>query len=388
MPNYDALVGSIYDCAANPELWPEVLTTIRDEVGGAYALVGYIDQSEMASGRPPFAVRHNSPWDEEWLIKLESMLKIMPQGGGLLNSLPQGGGLADGNVDIAWTQLTRSSEADFHASDFYNHWVKPQGLRDTINTPYVHRVTMTGMLSIPSFATREPYGADECHLIERLTPHVRRAMLISDITDKGKLALTLYQQVLDSLAAAVFIVGEGQRMVFTNAAGDKMLSDGSLLALEDGALQPCQTIGSSTALADAVGRACYGDMSIGIAGIGVPLRGATGERAAAYVLPISGNDVRRDLGRGKCIVFVARRGEQQPMTTEILRTLFNLTQAEARIAQMVALGDGPQVIADALGLSINTVRTHLKHCYAKTAQLDLTGLSGLVNGLMPPIAKI
>ena len=53
MFDYDKLVGSIYDCAANPELWPETLGYVRDTVGGAYALVGFIDTSEIAFGKKP-----------------------------------------------------------------------------------------------------------------------------------------------------------------------------------------------------------------------------------------------------------------------------------------------------------------------------------------------
>jgi DNA-binding CsgD family transcriptional regulator len=133
-------------------------------------------------------------------------------------------------------------------------------------------------------------------------------------------------------------------------------------------------------------RAAKGDNAIGISGIGVPLIGNDGDRAAAYVLPIAGKDLRGDLGQGHCAVFVARRGEQQPMAIEILRTLFDLTVAEARIASLIAKGDGPQAIAEALGVSVNTVRSHLQSAYAKTSAPDQTALGALVNGLMPPVS--
>ena len=90
------------------------------------------------------------------------------------------------------------------------------------------------------------------------------------------------------------------------------------------------------------------------ADFGVPLMDNDGERLAAYVLPIAGKDVRGAIGLGHCAVFVAKRGEHQPMAMEILRTMFDLTVMEARIALLVARGDGPQSIADALKLSIHT----------------------------------
>jgi DNA-binding CsgD family transcriptional regulator len=373
--DYETLVGSIYDCAANPELWPDALGHVRDAVGGAYALTGFVDTSELIYGRPPFVVRRNSTWDEAWLLKLEE----------ILSTLPGGGGLFDTGVDTSWTQLGRGSEAEFQLSDFYKYWAQPQGLRDTINTPYLQRSTMVGMLSIPCYNTREPYGDAEVNLIERITPHVRRAVMINDMTDKGKLATTLYRQVLDALSVAVFVIGLGRRVVFTNASGDAMLSNGGAVGVSHGSLQAKRVAGPPSALDDAIDRALKGDVAIGISGIGVPLIDDNGERLAAYVLPIAGKDVRGAMGQGHCAVFIARRGEQQPMAIEILRTMFDLTVSEARIATLIAKGDGPQAISESLGISVNTVRSHLQHAYAKTGTPDQTGLGGLVNGLMPPV---
>jgi DNA-binding CsgD family transcriptional regulator len=378
MFDYDKTIGSIYDCAANPELWPDALSSIRDAVGGAYALVGFVDRSELVYGKPPFTVRRNSTWDESWLLKLEA----------ILNTLPYGGGMYDTGVDVAWTQLTRTDETEFHTSEFYKYWVQPQGLRDTINTPYLHRANMTGMLSVPSYNTREPYGESDTRLIEKLTPHVRRAMMINDLTDKGKLAMTLYRQVLDVLSVAVFVVGLGRRLVFTNASGDAMLSNGNALNLSQGTLQAKRIAGHPSALDDAIDSALKGDVAIGISGIGVPLIGNTGERLAAYVLPIAGKDVRGAMGLGHCAVFVASRREQQPMAMEILRTMFDLTVMETRVALLLAQGQGPQAIADGLKLSVNTVRSHLKHAYAKTETADQTSLSALIHSVLPPISEV
>jgi DNA-binding CsgD family transcriptional regulator len=375
MLDYDKLVGSIYDCSANPELWPDALAMIRDSVGGAYALVGFIDMTETSQGQPPFVKRHNSAWDEDWLVKLERAVL----------SIPGGGGLQDTEVDEAWTQLGQTPEAEFQTSEFYKSLIEPKKLRDTINTPYIRRPTMTGMLSIPSYKSRPSYGEMETKLAQNLTPHIRRAMMINDIVDKGNMATMLYRKVLDGLSIAVFVVGLGRRLIFTNASGDSLLREDNLLGLNNRTLQAKAHGNVESALNDAIDRALKGDIAIGIAGIGVPLIGADGARAAAYVLPIAGKDLRGDMGPGHCTVFVARRGEQQPMLIEVLRTLYDLTVSEARVAALIAKGDGPQTIASSLSVSINTVRSHLQHAYAKTGTADQTALGSLVNGLMPPV---
>ena len=194
----------------------------------------------------------------------------------------------------------------------------------------------------------DEFNSEQRQLAELLSPHIRRAITINDIVDKGNLAMAVYRKVLDQLSTAVFVVGAGQRLAFTNAAGDALLSEGNFLTTVAGTLQAQRAAGLPTAFEDAVNRAAKGDAAIGISGIGVPLMGKNGERAAAYVLPIAGKDLRGAIGQGQCAVFVAQRGEQQPMALELLRTMFDLTVMEARVALLLAQGQGPQAIADGL----------------------------------------
>ncbi|MHA6820597.1 helix-turn-helix transcriptional regulator [Ralstonia pseudosolanacearum] len=49
-----------------------------------------------------------------------------------------------------------------------------------------------------------------------------------------------------------------------------------------------------------------------------------------------------------------------------LAEMFHLTRREADVADLLARGAGPALIASTLGISRDTVRTHLKHVYRKT----------------------
>lgn len=376
MFDYDKLVGSIYDCAANPELWVSTLEQIRGHANGAYALVGYVDMSPTSRGLSPIAFRRNTVWSEEWLQILEAQIAKTPVTENFLH----------GAIDGAWTQMTFQSEAEFHNTDLYKSWVAPQNLRDTLNICYLNRRAARGVFAMPSYATRDLYSTQDCAFIERISPHIRRSIMITSLIDQHKMELALYRHVLDALSTAVFVIGLGRRLVFANASGEALLSDGNYVTRTNGTLQARRVACDMSALDDAIDRASKGDSAIGISGIGVPLIGSDGERAAAYVLPIAGKDLRGDLGQGHCAVFIARRGEQQPMAIEILRTLFDLTVSEARIANLIAKGDGPQAIAEALGVSVNTVRSHLQNAFAKTGTADQTALGALVNGLMPPLS--
>jgi DNA-binding CsgD family transcriptional regulator len=189
--------------------------------------------------------------------------------------------------------------------------------------------------------------------------------------------------LLDSLSISIFLIETGNRMVFTNAAGEAMLSDGTYVYSVAGVSNEYRTIGLPTTLADAVDRVTRG---ICTSGIGVSLAGKNGKQSAAYVLPISGKTLRGAQDRACCAVFVMQRSEQQPMVVDILRMMFDLTCSEARIAALIAKGHGPSTIAKTLGITINTVRSHLQHAFSKTNAGDQTALGALVNGLTAPVA--
>jgi DNA-binding CsgD family transcriptional regulator len=65
----------------------------------------------------------------------------------------------------------------------------------------------------------------------------------------------------------------------------------------------------------------------------------------------------------------------------ILRKTFGLTSAEARVALLVGKGlSGPQA-AIALGISADTVKTHLARCFDKIGVHSQVTLARLVNAL-------
>ena len=75
------------------------------------------------------------------------------------------------------------------------------------------------------------------------------------------------------------------------------------------------------------------------------------------------------------------------MTIEMLRSMFDLSPAEARVSSLIAKGDGPAIISESLGITINTVRSHLAHVFSKTGATDQSSLGALVNRLLPPISE-
>lgn len=371
----EQIIGDIYDCAANPELWPATLGKICGMADLAYVMIGYMDASSATQPGTQFNGLMYSKWDATWVQRLLPHLSTIPH----LDRLFRQG------IDAPWIQMEQMPEAEFHESDFYRNWVKPQKLRDALNTLFIDRKIVRGVMVMTQYEGRPLLGDRERNLANLISPHIRRAIAINDMVDKGKLALSLYRKVLDSLSVAVFVAGTGGKLVFANAKADALLSSGDLLRLANGKVMATRADIAGIKFDEAIARGIKGDAALGISGIGVPLVSKSGDRAAAYVLPISGKDLRGQLGQGYAAVFIARRGEQQPMAIEILRTVFDLTPMEAKVAYATSLGDNPEAIGLTLGNSVETIRSHLKSAYRKADVTDKTALTARIHELIPPI---
>jgi DNA-binding CsgD family transcriptional regulator len=373
MTDLNQIIGQIYDCAAAPELWPQTLENVRSAADFAYVAIGLTDLSAMSTGGTLKFTFRSSPWDVSWFSDV----------GKRFQNIPGFQALQESEIDLAWVQLRQLPEAEFQQSAFHKEWVAPQGLRDAIMINILKRDRMMGSLSAATWREQPLVSDAQVQMLERLSPHVRRAMAIGDIIEKGKLQTDLHQKMLDQLSIAVFLVGDGSKVLYANPAAEAMLAEGTLVGTGNGldAVRP----DNGNAFSSALARALKGDRSMGLAGIGVPLQSADGERAAAYLLPIGVSDVRSQWGGGHAAVFVARRGEQQPALAEILRSVFDFTRAEARVATLIMQGENAAAVSAQLGISLPTTRSHLARIFAKTGAADRAGLVLHLSSLITPL---
>ena len=68
-------------------------------------------------------------------------------------------------------------------------------------------------------------------------------------------------------------------------------------------------------------------------------------------------------------------------SAELVRSLFDLTAAEARVARKLAAGLSPEQIAEEGDVSINTVRTQVRKILEKTGCNRLPELVAMVSNL-------
>lgn len=369
------LIANIYDCAVDPTHWQNTLSEVRDVLDLAYFQLMFVDFSPTAHGERPNFVQYASAWDEHWLYSVVDLLPGVPGIDRWMQS----------DLDEPVTQYDLVPEAVFRETEFFRSWVQPQNLRDACMTQIARRETLTGGVFGVTRDSRDLLTGPERQVFRLLAPHFRRAVLIADMVDEGKLQLQLYRALLNQISAAVFMVDESCRIRHCNAAGDAILSGSGPLGEVSGRLWP-MAAATRAPFQDAVRRACtQSDGDLGSWGNGIALPGADGAMAVAYVLPLGRSERRHALGPGQAAVFVTNRAGARPPSLEVLSALTGLTLAESRVALAVAGGHSTEVIADMQGISINTLRKHLANVYGKTGLNSQSGLAALVNQLRLPL---
>jgi DNA-binding CsgD family transcriptional regulator len=364
LDDFSELIGKIYDAALAAEQWPAVLDSICGFLNAKTAALWSYDVFDRT---PPWQLQVG--YDPYWMqVYTEKYLALNPYMDDVVR-------LAPGEVA---TSSGRKDYPELFKSEFYRGWLKPQRFIDA-STLMVEK-SMSNVTTLVNVRTEDQGQFDEAttDLVARLHPHLRRAVLIGRVVEEQRELVAEYAEVLDALAAGMFLLTERGEIARANAAGEAMLDAGSpvkktnyRIELDDGS--------ANRVLREALAAARDGDVALGGKGASIPLRGQDGAEYIAHMLPL--NAARRksiDADRSAAFVLFVRRSEPGDATAiAAFAARFGLTAQETRVLQAVVEVGGVPMAADVLGISPATARTHVTSIFDKTGvrrQADLLRL--------------
>jgi DNA-binding CsgD family transcriptional regulator len=368
------LVGSIYDAALDPTLWPAVLgETCRfvDCVSGTLNSYDTVRSSltiNVSHGYDPHYVK----------LLLERYIHINPMVEMALRT--DVGDVLSVNRVMDYETLT--------GTVFWREWAKPQGFVDAIQATLDKTPTAMAALTVVRHETAGM--ADEAALrrIRLLFPHFRRAILIGKIIDLHKVEAAALADTIDGVMAAILLVDNGRRVVYANPSGQSLLDAGALLSTDPSSLS-FRDAGADRIFRQIIATlADSGEAGLGATGIAIPLT-AEGQRYVAHVLPLI-TGARRTAGLHYAAVaaLFVRRAELDPAAAfDAIGSTFRLTPNETRVLAAVVEINGAAAIGSVLGMSEATVKTHLHHLFQKTGAERQADLVRLVAGYASPLGR-
>ncbi len=184
----------------------------------------------------------------------------------------------------------------------------------------------------------------------------------------------LTREVLDVTSSAIFLFDGSGEIVYTNPPGDRLLERQTSAALEieaDGRRRPLLThicelverLGRDPSRPRAAGRHTLPD----------------GTQLCWEVVPLPGA-----VGGGSPTLAVVRQLEARPIAAlDRVTRRFGLTRREREVLSELTCTESTTDIARALGISVHTVRDHLKRIYRKTGCRSRRELVRLVETASP-----
>jgi DNA-binding CsgD family transcriptional regulator len=367
------VIGDIYDASLDPALWPTAIESICGYVGAASASLHSQDSVSRATdalfwwGRESSAPHFFKSYQEKY---------------GKINPIFPGIIFFDLELPVAVPDVISCEE--FVRTRFFREWLAPQGLMDGLFSNLEKGATSCALFTAMRHAEQGEVDDRMRRRFELITPHVRRAMLIGNVIDLHRVEAAALADSLDELASGMFIVDQTGRIIHANLSAHRLIAEANVLRASNGRIAALDPRDSQNLL-DIFTIAQSGDAAVGKKGIAMPLTARTGERYVAHILPLT-SGARRKAGvsyAATAAMFVRKAALDLPSPPEALANEFKLTPAEVRVMFAIAEIGGVPEVAPVLGISDQTVKTHLHRIYEKTAtkrQADLVKLLASYSG--------
>ena len=353
------LIDEIYDAALDSRRWPKFIESLSEVfhcVGGALlqrdrhsAEMGFIEFGGLDAGT-------RDAYQQYYCARSVWMPAALA-----------------GSSEFAIGHELAPDKHSFERSEFYNDWLRPQGVYDAIGG-VIQR--SSGSLTVVTVLRAERAGLvteAEKQVFARLLPHVRRAIDIHRRLYGVRLQRDGALQALDALHIGMVLTDRAGRPIFANRVAEEILSRGDGLALVRGQLCAArpQDTRKLSALIQGAARTSRG-LGEEPGGI-LSLPTGAGTAITVLVSPCP----RLGMLEPAALVFLGTPPGSLRLEGHSVAQRYGLTRAEAKLLQALVDGGRLTDYADRAGITLNTAKTHLKQIFAKTGsrrQADLIRL--------------
>ena len=223
------------------------------------------------------------------------------------------------------------------------------------------------------------YSDDEIDALNALRPHLGRSSLMAARLglERARDAVAL----MDGLGLPAVVLSSAGRLLTANALFEPFATAFILTARNELRLRSSE--------ADVLLRRSLNDAAASVAAIRSIAVPPSGDRSAMVLHTLPLRRSAQDLFNGGDLLVVATEvrlgGEGLPVN--ILRALFDLTPAEARIAASLAAGQTLEAASAESGIMASTGRSHLKRVFDKTGTHQQSQLVALLHNTRSPFAS-
>ena len=251
-------------------------------------------------------------------------------------------------------------------SDYYNGFMKPRDMLGMLRVATLvddSSVQILGLARPPSAAE---YDRADVERLRPLVRHVQRAATISRQLSESREALSGVSTALEQSATGIVLLSRNGSVIFVNRAAGAMIQSVAGLRLREGrlsALQRSEDDALQRLIAGAIGQ--LDGIENGRGGA-IHIAAESGEPPTTLVVGPLQPRAMTDNRSPAAFVLLSNPDSGTSRPAWMLRSLYDLSPAEASMAERLMKGETPEEAAAALNIKISTARWHLSSLFRKT----------------------
>lgn len=221
-----------------------------------------------------------------------------------------------------------------------------------------------------------PFGTGDCRVLELLSPHLEQALRLSRRLVQANTIASTTADIFDRLGCGIVLLDVNRKIRYMNRLAEclcvrergllvcrgKTLGQTWLSALGRRHDTELQKVITQSLLAMDRSR----DQNLADCPRPFAIYSPSGGTLVVRAMPIAMQGLTTGANDARVIILIESPDEQARVDGAAVAELFGLTPAESRIATALLRGEKPKTMAVRLGVSENTVRTHVKALHAKT----------------------
>lgn len=349
-------IAALYDAALDERLWPDALRKLTEVTGSQASSFWVLDRGSPSLLHPTFITIN---FDRKAVEEYVGGMAVLDPTVRYLLAHPQDSIVHDGLIGSGRDEKTRcylnwherSVETRFRLVGQCNLAV---GLQAGVA---LHRAREAGR-----------YQPAEIERFKLMQQHLSRALTMGAKIGSLTSLQRVGEDLLDRSTAAIFLLDSTRRVVFMNRTAEAMNAGEDGVRVSPDGLHLIATQQDEQLQALILQAVVSTQPGAGGAGGAMRASRRSGKRPyGVWVVPLARVPAALALFRPAVCVLVSDPERRLCPSSQHLRTLFGMTEAEARLAICLADGESVRGAAEHLGITYGTARSRLTQLFEKTS---------------------
>jgi DNA-binding CsgD family transcriptional regulator len=342
------LIDLIYAAVEQPALWASVLDGVAEAIHGE-------------------AIVMLAPFQEQPLF---SMARIPPEAlASYVNHYSSINPLAP-LCDRAFRDgTTRYShlvmgDRELEKTEFYHDFFRPNDMYYSMGINVPLGDSPTAYISCMRPKSKGPFEEQPGVVYQTLLPHLQRALSLHRRMIRMTSNIHGLDAALDAFGHAVLGLDREGRVLMVSREAEAMVRSGDGIRVTNGKLS-ARIAAENARLQSAISQAVTGHFTSGAAHASIPIHRQSNPTPLQLTV-VPHRSVLPGRSALAALVFLVDPEQRSASKAELLRTMYDLSPTEARVADLLAEGLTVREIADRLHAALGTAQFHTKRILAKT----------------------